>query len=349
MILVLFASGVALAAQGGKGNATANAVANSIGKSAANNPDNNPNNNPNSNPNKNPNNNPDKNPDKNPNDNGNKGACNAPAFLNGGACKINICHATGSSTNPYVLIEVSVNALKGHFRAGHQMGEDIIGVASSASCPGAGSTPKDVCPNIDGAQATVPAGRVLVDGACIVLVTETDVCPNLDGTQTTVPAGTTLVNGACVVVAGELDVCANIDGSQTTVPAGMTVNEGVCAATNTTITPPPPGPVAGVTAPPADTGTTAPAGGGPVAGVTAPPAGMDAETAADAEAVAGAGSPGEIPAIVAGAADGPAGELPYTGLSTWLLVAAGLLSVLGGALLHAGARRPSPARVARKS
>jgi hypothetical protein len=53
-----------------------------------------------------------------------------PAALAGGDGKkgddgkTTICHATGSSTNPYVLITVSDNALPAHKR--HQHGEDII-------------------------------------------------------------------------------------------------------------------------------------------------------------------------------------------------------------------------------
>lgn len=38
--------------------------------------------------------------------------------------KTTICHATGSATNPFVLITVSNNALAAHRR--HQNGEDII-------------------------------------------------------------------------------------------------------------------------------------------------------------------------------------------------------------------------------
>ena len=43
--------------------------------------------------------------------------------------KVTICHATGSATNPYVQITLSVNAVRagrGHNRDNHQGGEDII-------------------------------------------------------------------------------------------------------------------------------------------------------------------------------------------------------------------------------
>lgn len=55
--------------------------------------------------------------------------------------KIGICHKTGSSTNPYVFIQVSSRAQGAH--EGHG---DIIGVSSAADCPGANQPPpKAVC------------------------------------------------------------------------------------------------------------------------------------------------------------------------------------------------------------
>jgi probable HAF family extracellular repeat protein len=48
-----------------------------------------------------------------------------------GAAKVGICHATDSERQPYLFVEVSEQALKGH--AGHP--EDLIGVASAAECP----------------------------------------------------------------------------------------------------------------------------------------------------------------------------------------------------------------------
>ena len=44
----------------------------------------------------------------------------------GGGEKITICHATGSATNPYVVITIDVNGLHGHGNANHQLEEDII-------------------------------------------------------------------------------------------------------------------------------------------------------------------------------------------------------------------------------
>ena len=47
--------------------------------------------------------------------------------------KVTICHATGSETNPYVLITVDEHALKAHMA--HQDGQDIVNPAGP--CPGA--------------------------------------------------------------------------------------------------------------------------------------------------------------------------------------------------------------------
>jgi len=61
--------------------------------------------------------------------------------------KVTICHATGSETNPFVRITVSVNAQKAHDR--HQNDEDII-PAPEGDCPsseapaGAGNPPSGI-------------------------------------------------------------------------------------------------------------------------------------------------------------------------------------------------------------
>jgi hypothetical protein len=44
--------------------------------------------------------------------------------------KVTICHATGSETNPYVVIEISENAIPAHEH--HQEGDDII--PATAGC-----------------------------------------------------------------------------------------------------------------------------------------------------------------------------------------------------------------------
>lgn len=50
--------------------------------------------------------------------------------------KVMICHHTESETNPYVLIEVSGNALEGHDGPHHQHGLDIVLPDGVNFCPG---------------------------------------------------------------------------------------------------------------------------------------------------------------------------------------------------------------------
>jgi uncharacterized repeat protein (TIGR01451 family) len=78
---------------------------------------------------------------------------------------------------------------------------------------------RDLCTNITGAQATIPAGLVVIAGDQCVK----DVCDNLTGVQTETPAGLTNTAGVCAK-----DVCDNITGVQTETPAGLTNTNGVC-------------------------------------------------------------------------------------------------------------------------
>ncbi|MBA2475348.1 MAG: hypothetical protein H0V40_05265, partial [Actinobacteria bacterium] len=74
---------------------------------------------------------------------------------------------------------------------------------------------------------------------------ESDVCPNIEGAQASVPAGMTK-NEAGECIANEqqaTDVCPNIEGAQASVPGGMTKNEaGECVAQTTVVTVTVPGP-----------------------------------------------------------------------------------------------------------
>src|SRR5438094_843994 len=73
--------------------------------------------------------------------------------------KVFICHATGSASNPFVLIHVSSHALKAH--TSHQNGRDIVLGASPGPCPGATASVQSAqatssCPNDDDDQAKAP-------------------------------------------------------------------------------------------------------------------------------------------------------------------------------------------------
>ncbi|HJR26766.1 MAG TPA: hypothetical protein VJ804_14910, partial [Acidimicrobiales bacterium] len=64
----------------------------------------------------------------------------SPAGAQDGGPKITICHATGSASNPFVEITISVNAIPAHLN--HQEGRDII-PAPGGRCPGGVVDPED--------------------------------------------------------------------------------------------------------------------------------------------------------------------------------------------------------------
>ena len=80
---------------------------------------------------------------------------------NSGNKKITICHATGSTTNPYELITISINGLNGH--EGHG---DLI-PAPASGCPSGAIT---VTPT-----AAIPCGDVANDGGFPVLDTRSKI------------------------------------------------------------------------------------------------------------------------------------------------------------------------------
>ena len=98
-----------------------------------------------------------------------------------------------------------------------------------------GDPPPDLCPNIGGIQASIPAGMQLdINGNCYTptppppppppVDPPVDLCNNISGTQSVLPAGYYRTTGGdCfeqpVVVEEQTDVCPNIDGQQTAVPS----------------------------------------------------------------------------------------------------------------------------------
>jgi hypothetical protein len=133
--------------------------------------------------------------------------------------KVEICHATGSASNPYEngrgeIPKWQIADADGHGNEAHGNHElDVIpafpagshGAHSWSDFPGLnthllalletdcdGAEDPDVCPNVDGDQATVPSGMVKNEAGDCVVVAPTppvDVCPNLGGDQAAVPSG----------------------------------------------------------------------------------------------------------------------------------------------------------------
>ncbi len=161
--------------------------------------------------------------------------CEKGEVLVAGICypekiKVDVCHATGSDSNPFNLNNVSISSVEDASGAGGHGGHEddawdyyYLGVHYShgdmSNCDEV--SVDDVCPNIDGVQAEVPDGYEIVDGNCVVIIV--DVCPNIDGTQASVPDGYELdANGDCVAI---FDACPNLDGIQANVPDGYYVDQ----------------------------------------------------------------------------------------------------------------------------
>jgi Lamin Tail Domain len=95
---------------------------------------------------------------------------------------------------------------------------DFTRVTSGLIMPASGTfeieTIIDVCPNIAGAQATIPTGLVIDAAGNCVTPPPVDVCPNIAGLQIEMPAGfMTDGQGACYQ-----DLCSNIAGLQAVIP-----------------------------------------------------------------------------------------------------------------------------------
>ena len=77
------------------------------------------------------------------------------------------------------------------------------------------------------------------DGDCVPPQAPTDVCPNIEGNQATIPEGMIKNEGGSCIPSGEvpIDVCPNIEGNQATIPEGMVKNDaGSCVSPETSIT-----------------------------------------------------------------------------------------------------------------
>lgn len=109
------------------------------------------------------------------------------------------------------------------------IGVAMISGASSQVRVYIGPAIVDVCPNISGIQATLPAGmEVDINGDCYTPTPPpepelVDLCSNLTGAQVTLPIGFYRTPGGLCYEqpAPPVDVCLNITGIQTAVPEGL--------------------------------------------------------------------------------------------------------------------------------
>jgi hypothetical protein len=82
--------------------------------------------------------------------------------------KVTICHATGSATNPFVTITISINGLHGHGKHADDVipapagGCGVVGVAQSALAATTPTTPgTDVSPVVAPADTTTPGATTV--------------------------------------------------------------------------------------------------------------------------------------------------------------------------------------------
>ena len=225
---------------------------------------------------------------------------------------VTFCHVKPTPGVPAGILTLPEQA----FLNGHQPHGDFI-MYDGAICPPPPpppppNEPTDVCPNLEGDQATVPDGYELVDGNCVQPPPPppppnepTDVCPNIDGDQATVPDGYELVDGNCV------------EPTPTEPEAPAPEEPTTTAAEPAT---PDTGPEPGATDAPATTGEeTVTAGAADTPSATTAPTTTTTPTNAT-------------------------GELPFTGLpQQWIALAGAALVLLGIALHVLPARRPQRA------
>lgn len=166
------------------------------------------------------------------------------------------CVKSGSINDGNGPEYVSVVPPSAEVTISHSTGKDIshyslLYVSAPTPPPPPPPSETDVCANIDGNQATVPAGMTQDGENCVAPTLtltqaptqapmETDLCPNLDGMQTAVPAGSQISNGQCVPIAaslGPVPGAAAASPSADVASAGPVLAGTVLPATGSTTAP----------------------------------------------------------------------------------------------------------------
>jgi hypothetical protein len=200
-----------------------------------------------------------------------------------------------------------------------------------------GPPPTDVCPNIEGAQETIPPGMIKDQEGNCVTPPPTDVCPNLEGAQETVPAGTVKDDQGNCVTPAVVVVCpdntAGKDGR----------DEGTPGQNDSCFKPPVAPPAASTATPvPASVPSPVPAAAAPT---PTPTPEATPETPAKEEEATPVSAPKPKPKLAKKptptvTARGKAKtELPFTGLPLPLVLGLGLGLAIVGAGMVTGASR----------
>jgi hypothetical protein len=226
--------------------------------------------------------------------------------------KLTICHATGSATNPYVIITISkAGVVNGHYGTSHQGGRDIIPAFTYRGVSHAAQGDPALI-----ATGCIPAAAAVGGGGGTV-----DVCPDIPGPQPMGPCTGTGGGGGTV----DVDVCPEVTGHQ---PAGT-----VCTR-----------PTSGN---PPGQGTTDPPPVGPPTGLLpgVVPHAPNPPSVVPGPAVLPDSAPAPAPAQLPAQAAAPS-MLPFTGTDAALLTELALLLLVAGAGVLAVARRERTARAA---
>ena len=213
---------------------------------------------------------------------------------NGHAGKQTLCHATGSSTNPYVEITISNNGVPAHDR--HQNDEDII-PAPAGGCPGGSSGAKEHGNGNEHGKVTI----------CHATGSETNPYVLITVSENAVPAHTRHQDGEDIVN-------PTGDCPSSAIPAGLG------------------NPPSGITSEGTTQLAGAPEAGAPESGVLGVSE-ESGSGPADEGGVLGAQDEGGV-AGATQIADTSGGSLPFTGLGLGILVALGALLGLTGLALR---------------